>query len=517
MCAMAVDCVSGLCTGGMCFSASCGDGTKNGAETDVDCGGGSCPACAPNKVCAVATDCGSGICKASACIDDHVWSERFGDADVQTATDVAVDGLGNVTLLGNFLGTINLGGATLTNPCVFDPQTGDYCDPADNYLARFDGAGKHIWSKRFVNKGDGVSGYGITSAGASSGDTWILSYAMGSLDFGAGEIFPDPTPCPPGCAVDTTIARLDSTGKYVYGKRYSGVSGSDDIKGAAIAVIPAGDVAITGAFSGGVSFGVGTLTSAGSYDVFVAKLNGDGTQHWAKRFGENTAVQEGRAVALDGAGNVFVAGTFKVSIDLGGGALSSAGGSDLFLAKLDSSNGGYVWAKRFGDVQDQISTGTVKVATDAAGNVFFAGPLQGSVNFGGGVLTATAGKIDMFVAKFDMGGTHLWSKRFGDAQAMASSTFGGLAVDTAGALIFTGTGNGSVDFGGGPLVGGFLVKLDPSGAHVWSKAYGGGAVATDGAKSIVLAGALFGTQDLGGGPLTSAGSSDAFVAKFIDP
>jgi hypothetical protein len=75
-CFDASDCVdNGLCTSGVCYPASCGDGIMNGTETSSDCGG-DCPPCADGEGCAVGQDCESGICSpatntcaAPSCID----------------------------------------------------------------------------------------------------------------------------------------------------------------------------------------------------------------------------------------------------------------------------------------------------------------------------------------------------------------------------------------------------------------------------------------------------------------
>lgn len=45
----------------------CGDGVQNGAETDVDCGGGTCPRCAVGKKCSTRNDCTSGLCVSGLC------------------------------------------------------------------------------------------------------------------------------------------------------------------------------------------------------------------------------------------------------------------------------------------------------------------------------------------------------------------------------------------------------------------------------------------------------------------
>lgn len=44
----------------VCMASTCGDGIKDGAETDVDCGGGVCPGCTVGKLCNTSSDCQSG-------------------------------------------------------------------------------------------------------------------------------------------------------------------------------------------------------------------------------------------------------------------------------------------------------------------------------------------------------------------------------------------------------------------------------------------------------------------------
>jgi hypothetical protein len=67
MCSRGSDCQSRVCTGGMCQAPSCTDGIRNGTETDVDCGGGSCPKCGMGSMCNGNGDCGSGFCNGGVC------------------------------------------------------------------------------------------------------------------------------------------------------------------------------------------------------------------------------------------------------------------------------------------------------------------------------------------------------------------------------------------------------------------------------------------------------------------
>jgi hypothetical protein len=204
------------------------------------------------------------------------------------------------------------------------------------------------------------------------------------------------------------------------------------------------------------------------------------------------------------------------SADFGGGPLTSAGQDDAFAVKLDAS-GNHVWSKRFGDAGDQRGNG---VAIDRTGQVVLTGSLSGAVDFGGGSLTSAGGQ-DVYLAKFDGSGTHLWSKRFGDA-AIQSGT--GVALDAAGSIILTGSFGGVTDFGGGALtalgIDVFVARFDPSGGHRWSKRFGDPSaqqatgVATDIGGNVLLTGFFVGSLDFGGAPLASTGVYDAYVAKL---
>jgi Kelch motif len=68
-CTVGTSCPSGFCntTTQKCVASQCQDGVKNGAETDIDCGGSTCPKCDVNKVCGVNGDCKTGSCSRLFC------------------------------------------------------------------------------------------------------------------------------------------------------------------------------------------------------------------------------------------------------------------------------------------------------------------------------------------------------------------------------------------------------------------------------------------------------------------
>jgi hypothetical protein len=266
------------------------------------------------------------------------------------------------------------------------------------------------------------------------------------------------------------LLKLDPQGNCLWSHIFTVTQSGVTAIMAGVVTDAAGDVYVASVFFGSVDFGGGALTSAGGSDVAIAKYDKDGVFQWAHRYGD-AQNQEPDGIALDSAGNVVVAGDFYGSIDFGGGPITSAGQGDVFVAKL-SPSGAYLWDERFGDASNQQP---YAVAVDAQDNIVLAGQFTGTLDFGGGPMTS-AGLYDIFVAKLTPSGSHLWSKRFGSTGSDAAV---GVAVDDAGDVYASGYfGTGTFSFGGPSVTnqGGqdvFLVKLDPSGNYLWNRAMGG--------------------------------------------
>src|SRR5262249_13229549 len=67
-CNAASDCASLVCTGSVCQPATCSDSIKNGTESDVDCGGASCPPCNIGQKCGANGDCKGQSCSGGLCV-----------------------------------------------------------------------------------------------------------------------------------------------------------------------------------------------------------------------------------------------------------------------------------------------------------------------------------------------------------------------------------------------------------------------------------------------------------------
>ena len=293
----------------------------------------------------------------------HLWSERFGDASGQYAQGVAADASGNMIVTGIFNGAVDFGGGPLTS-----------AGSDDIFVAKFGSNGAHVWSKRFGDS-DPQNAYDV--AVDVSGNVIVAGFFLGPVDFGGG-------PLTSAGGYDIFVAKFGPGGNHIWSRRFGNAS---DQFARSVAVDASGNVIVTGYFYGTVDFGCGVLTCAGLSDVFVAEFGPGGDCIWSKRFGD-VGDQAGYAVAADASGNAIVAGYFNGTIDFGGGALTSAGDKDIFVAKFEP-DGDHIRSERFGDASSQIA---LAVAVDVSGNVIVAGFFQGSVNFGGTVLTSAGGR-----------------------------------------------------------------------------------------------------------------------------
>ena len=493
------DCKSNTCVNDFCLS-TCSDTAKGGDETGVDCGGSECPACQNGEGCDVGPDCESGVCKVEVCVNHHVWSKRFGGSfDIPR---IAVDGAGNAALVSAVQGTVDFGGGPLDGaPC--DPNR-PFCDDYDVSIARFDAAGNHLWSKRFgdtdaqIPNGVAVTDSGIIATTGFFGGT--VSFGSSLVSAGGWDIF---------------FATRNASGAPLSSNRFGDASGQS---GDGVALDSLENICLIGGYGGTVDFGGSPLTSMGG-DIFIAKLDSLGNHLWSKRFGDAQSQfgDQDWSITVDGADNILAAGSFNGGVNFGGDLLTNVGGFNMFVVKLDSA-GNHLWSKRFGDDQPQAGV-RGNVVVDDAWNIVVSGSFEGTVDFGGGPLTS-AGDSDLYVAKLDALGNHIWSKRFGNAELQSTCS---VAVDGVGNVLLAGDFYGTIDFGGGPLISAgdsdiFVAKFDPLGNHISSARFGdyehqGGysSVAAYDSEHVLITGTFGGSVDFGGGPLVGG---SLFLAKL---
>jgi hypothetical protein len=332
----------------------------------------------------------------------YQWALAFGDASMyQEALAVATDAQGNIYVVGDFDGTINFGGNTLTSAGLID-----------GFLAKLSPTGVHLWSKRFGTNGPQVLTHVAVD---SAGNVIVLGKGQSSIDFGGGVLTS-------AGGMDVFLAKFDSNGNHVFSKRFGGAT-DDQPSGLAVAGT---DILVSITTDGGVDFGGGNLASAGSYDIMLGRLTGAGAHVYSKKFGDGTN-QVGSSLAVDAMGNALLTGRIEGTIQLGGAAgnITATGMFDGFLAKLDTTGNG-LWVKQYGGAG--VSVIGNGVATGANGDVVVTGSASGAFDFGGG-MTPVGGGNDFFTVRYDSTGKHLWSVRGGDA---ANQVGASVAIDSAG-------------------------------------------------------------------------------------
>jgi hypothetical protein len=355
----------------------------------------------------------------------------------------------------------------------------------------------------------GTEGVGLCAGGASTCNE--LGTAFGACE---GEVLPAPEDCSNLTDEDCdTAACAAASWSIIFG-------GPEVDQPLSVAVDSTGSMYVAGVFSGTMTIGAEQLVSAGGTDGFLVKFDAAGVVLWAQAFGD-AADQAILAVAVDPADDVYVGGYFSGTLSLGGmgGVTYTANGRDSFIVKLGTT-GAYLWSKKIGLGGNQAVTA---IAVNAAGEVVMGGNSDGTLFCPFGCVQTQGGQ-DIFYFKYNAAGQQQQVKTFG---AATDQILNALAFDAAGNLIMVGQlqGNG-IDFGGGAPLGSaggfdaFVVKLDPMGAHLWSKRFGDPldqravAVTTDAAGNIFMTGDFLSTINFGALDIQSAGLADIFVLKL---
>ncbi len=374
---------------------------------------------------------------------NFIWAKQLGGTSYEFPKGMTIDASGNLLLTGYFNGTAD-----------FDPGSGvsnliSVGAGTDIFICKLDNDGNFVWADRIGGPSNDQS---LAIATDPSGNVYTTGSYFGTVDFdpsaaGTSNLFSSGS-------IDIFISKLDASGNFVWARKFGGPTVEN---GSAITIDGGGNVISTGSFAGTVDFdpGAGTanLTSAGSYDAYVSKLDANGNFIWAKAMIIGTSDGYPQSIGVDGSDNIITSGYFSGTADFDpSGAtftLSSAGLDDAFIAKLDAS-GIFVWAGRMGG----NSTDQVKgMVVNAAGESFLTGLFTNTADFDPTLSTTnltSRGGYDVFVAKFSAAGTLSWVEQMGGTNqdyGNAINMDGSTNLLTTGSFLLTSNfGPGSCQF-----------------------------------------------------------------------
>jgi hypothetical protein len=332
-----------------------------------------------------------------------LYSTYLGGINSQTGWDIAVDSTGSAYVTGH-----TLSGAYNTFCCGFVegtfPVVNAYQPKAasarEGFVSKFSADGSKLVYSTYLGGSNDEWGQGIAvdSAGAA--------YVVG---FTASSDFPTRSALQPGNAGfdDVYVVKLNPQGAAVY-STYLG--GADNDQGAGIAVDAAGNVYLTGDTTSTDFPVAGAIQAAskGYSDAFVTKLSATGSALAYSTYFGGGVNDYGREVAVDSAGNAYVAG-WTSSTDLpvaNANAIQPCPGGDdqdAFVAKVNAQGSALGYSTYLGGwiLHAGIGDWAYGIAVDGAGNAWVTGytytndfPLAGTP-----LRTTNAGTSDAFVAR----------------------------------------------------------------------------------------------------------------------
>lgn len=313
------------------------------------------------------------------------WTVKIGGTGTDEGTNIVIDRSGNIIICGSFSGTATWGATSGSTPTTTSGGTSDAC------FAKYTPNGQPIWVKTAGSPGEEIvtslavdkqnSIYSIGNFACCSGGTATFGTKSISNQAGSWGAF---------------IAKMDSNGYWVW---VNGMGGTPAEAGSSCAVDDYGNVFVSGHFDGNSTLSSSapgsaiSLTTLGSFDIFLAKYDTAGVLGWAKRFG-GPGSEANRDLLLSKRGNIILTGEFSNTADFGGTSLISSGSTDIYIAEYTQS-GNLVQCVKGGGAGTDIAQ---NISMDLKGALYVGGSYTAPATFGSTTLTGL-GAEESFVVR----------------------------------------------------------------------------------------------------------------------
>jgi hypothetical protein len=299
------------------------------------------------------------------------WAKTITGVTSSYGLSIATDASGNVVTTGRFSG----------NSIDFDPGAG-------TALITSGGGGQNVFVWKLNSAGDYQWAFQLSVQFTDQGQI-VRTDAAGNIYIGGN--MSDNCDYDPGAGstiingrgnLDGFVAKYTSAGAFVWARTFAGTD-VDALYG--LAVDAGQNVYVTGSFKGTADLNPDTatnnVTSAGAEDIYIAKLNSNGSFAWVKTIG-GTGVDIPTCLSLGTGGVVYVSGYFESTVDFDPSAATSSktsfGGKDGFVVSLNGL-GNFNWVKQVGGPTDDQTYSVI--GNTGNQNIYFTGGFTGTANF----------------------------------------------------------------------------------------------------------------------------------------
>ncbi len=254
------------------------------------------------------------------------------------------------------------------------------------------------------------------------------------------------------------------------------------------------------------------LSSNGINDIYIQKLDVNGSLVWAKSIG-GLSNEGANDIAIDSNNDVYITGFFTGTVDFDPGAgefnlTSTSTSTNTFILKLNS-DGEFLWVRQLtGDTNQGIS-----IAIDSNNNVYTTGSFILQVDFdpSNGVHNLVSqGSFDFYIQKMDSDGNFFWAHSYGGDSVGSSDLSRSITTDGNNNVLVTGQFQNTIDFDSSNneyeltsngIRDVFILKLDTNGNFVWARNIGGtesdsgSALISDNLNNVYITGSFKETVD----------------------
>ena len=363
-----------------------------------------------------------------------IWARELNCGHDIRISDMKLDHSGNIILGGYYQYGVDLDPMESVKKAVGD-TSGHY----NGFVAKYTKGGRLMWKRNIGGQlTDKVHSISIDERN----NVYVGGRFSDSVDF-------DPGRCTDlhisNGKEDAFILKYNSRGEYLWVKCFGG-PGDDHVQDIALTGI--NRYTVTGMFSDSVSIDSQMLKAAGLQDIFIARFDNKRKVQWVQSMG-GSREDSCAGIIISKTGSIYISGTFggaaNFDPDTSSHTLKSQGSRDIFLAKY-WSNGSLAWARGFKGSDHESAHDHI---VDDRGGIYLTGAFTGTVNFDPSSTShkMTAGSNDMFVAKHDSNGSHVWSFQLGWGKYETKTV---LELDNFGKLWLGGGFNRLIDFDHGP-------------------------------------------------------------------